>query len=178
VDAYVVIPIAPTDATLQVASVTYPGGAPAAITDPVASITVHAPSAEVLPLVTPGVIYRIRIGVNEPPEVPAQLAIELPPGTGRPADLRLVGTLDVAPHFTLDAGSFAVARGAALTLTPSGGVAPGDIVVSPAAGITATVAGPNVQLAVDAGAATGRRTVLVSDAADATRKALRTFTVT
>lgn len=181
-DVYVIVP-APIAAAgaLRLAAVTYPGGAPAAVTDPSPTLSAHAPSAAVLPLVAPGVIFRVHFGVADPPEAAAmlELACVVALSDGE-ADVTSLVALD--PHFTLDAGSFAVARGNRLDLTCSGGVTPGAVTVTPAAGVTAsTPGGSTVRLDVAAGAAgapTHTRTVLVTDAADGSRRARRTITVT
>jgi hypothetical protein len=173
---YVAVPVS-TARALSVSLVSYPGGAPAPVTDPAPGIAAHPPSADVAPLVAPGNIYRITLGVGDPPEAPALIeftaTVSLTEGQ---SDVTALLALD--PHFTLDAGAFTVARGARLSLTCSGGVSAGAVTVAPAAGIVVTTAGATVNLDVAAAAATGNRTVLVTDAADATHRARRTFTVT
>lgn len=57
-------------------------------------------------------------------------------------------------------------------------MAPGTVTVAPAAGIAASTAGQVVHLDVAAAAALGSHTVVVQDAADASHRARRTFTVT
>ena len=128
-------------------------------------------------LVAPGVIYRIGFGVNDPPEVAAELEFTIAVGWFGRLEFDLTALVALMPHFTLDAAGFGVARGGRLDLACSGGVTPSAVTVTPAAGIAASIVGTTVRLDVGAAAATGPRTVLVTDQADATHKARRTISV-
>ena len=175
---YVVVPVA-VQRPLQPGAVSYtvPTPAPAPVRDPAPVVAAEKPSAVVAPLLPQGTIYKVTANVSDPPEGPALIELTVIAAlTDGTAELSALLALD--PWFTLDAAVFTVARGARLTLTCSGGVVPGAITVTPAAGVTATIAGSAVQLDVAAGAALGTRTVLVTDSAAGTHKARRSFTVT
>jgi hypothetical protein len=177
---YVIVPVA-VNRALQLSGLTYPPGTPAAVTNPAPAIGVHVPSAAVLPLVAPGNIFRVTFGVADPPEAAAQLEFDcIVALSDGETDVSCLVSLE--PHFTLDAAAFTVARGGRLSLTCSGGVVPAAApVVTPAAGVAVTIAGSTVHLDVAAaapGAATHNRTVLVTDSANPSHRARRTFTIT
>ena len=176
---YVAVPVERTDTDypFRRGAVTYPGGRPALVIDPSPTFTAHSPSADVLALMDGGVMWRVGFPVADPPEAPALVELtttaRLADGTG---EVTCLVPLD--PWFTLDAGAFSVARGARLSLTCSGGVTPGTVAVTPAAGVTATITGATVDLDVNAAAAPGAYSVLVTDAAQPVHRSRRSFRVT
>ena len=127
-----------------------------------------------------GGIFKITFPANDPPEEPADLLFRVDVGVpGRSATLE--ARVQLTPHFRLvpqgGGTSFQVARGATITLTCTDGVNAGTVVVTPAGGVTTTVAGTDVVVTVEAGAAVGPHRILVDDAANPLRKARRTIEI-
>ena len=149
---YLIAPLVPDAGQFRLSTVTYPAGAPPTTVDPAPAIGTHAASADVQPLVAPGVIYRVNFSVNDPPEARAELEFTLPVGGFSRLEFDLTALVELVPHFTLDAAGFAVARSARLDLTCSGGVTPGAVTVTPAAGVAASTVGNIVRLDVAAAA--------------------------
>ncbi len=168
---------------LRVASITYSASPTPPPTDPSLDIDEESVSPDRRAFIGDGGIFKVALSADDPPEEEATANLSVDVGvSGNSATIR--ATIALLPHFRLERSSppgganFQVARGASITLRCSDGVSAGGVVVTPSAGITTAVAGSDVTITVAASAATGPHRVLVSDAADANRKARRTIEVT
>jgi YD repeat-containing protein len=180
-EVFVLVPTAIL-APLTLGTITYPGGTPAA-THPNPTITVETVPATLQRFVADGGIFKVSFSPDDPPEETAQLPFSVQVGRGGNS-ATLTASLTLEPHFRLINASYQVARGASLTLT---GEAIGGGAVNAAAtvtllpngdGITPTVSGTTITLAIAATAPLGSRQVIVTDAANPNRKARRTIQIT
>ncbi|WOD39730.1 hypothetical protein [Nodosilinea sp. E11] len=169
---------------LTLGTVSYPGGAPPSVTHPTPTITAETVPAPLQGFIADGGIFKVSLSADGPPEETAQLPFTVQVGRdGTTATLTTSLTLE--PHFRLmNATGYQVARGASLALTCE---AIGGGPVNAAAtvtllpndnGITPTVAGATVTLAIAPTAPLGTRQIIVTDATNPNRKARRTIEVT
>lgn len=161
----------------------FTGGPPAPVTAPrpvIADATADA-GETLRAFLGAGAAFRVSVAAADPPEEPAEVTFSVEVGTdGNTADLAVA--IPLAPHFQLvdTGGGFSVSAGDSLVVRAESGGTPLDVtspVVTPAAGVTPTVAGAEVTLAVAPGTAPGVRQLLVTSSADPAQRARRTFQI-
>jgi len=191
-DAFILVPAkitAPPHKKATYAIVTTPKS-----TDPIPAIVPEKTiPSDLKPFLGDGGILKVTFAENDPPEeeVTLEWAIDVSANqlnaAGRPQAIAgiLKASVKLKPHFRLllpAAGTFQVARSANLTLeaknSAGGNINVANVVVTRSEGITTTIAGNTITIAVSAAAATGTRTIVVEDATNPKHKARRTIEIT
>jgi len=197
-EAYFLAPAQVTQTDLNpLRTVTYSSPTPANITDPRPELkaqetdSLPGPIQVLLGKDKEGAVFKVAFSVDDPPEEAATVEWAIPVKASQPdagggtVDITsdLIARLELEPHFRLElsAGVEEIAAGAPdpLELTCTNGVLPGNVEVIPPEDMEPPETdGPVVKIKPMAGAATGTRQVLVTDAGDESKKARRTIRVT
>jgi hypothetical protein len=187
-EVFVLVPVRIVSASPPMTAV-YTPPAPAGTRDPAPSVSVVTDVPEALrERVRDGGVFRIGFEASDPPEEEVALTWQISvrgrarnaAGTEQDISSNLTVSIRLRPHFrlALPAAGNTVARGAAIRLSCTDGAPPGQVTVTPSAGTTVTTSGANIDIAVDAAAATGPRTVLVERQGTPAEQARRTIVVT
>jgi hypothetical protein len=128
-----------------------------------------------------GVAYRIALAAQQPPEQDVTVELNWTLGASAADSAPVKASLTLKPHFELNrsgGGGFDVARGTAIALESSDGTAIALEGAVPGLVTTAGASPSQLVVTADAAAATGPRTILVRDTANAARFARRRVNVT